>query len=299
MVVWRKKRLGNIAIASIMLLSLSTHYQTQKPTGEEEKSERLACGVTILPQADISHSDPEDPELSWFQSDVPLTSVGIWTDLPNAFPWRHCLQEYNNLLIPLSCDPTLATQTFTLESLNNNTKQFHWKTAQGYCVVPGQVVHEGRYKNSLTFDRYCGCGYWTWTRAGQFRWSEGDQKCVQTFKINTPVELVTCRDLAEDQNLELGRWVETPERRKLTPLSLPAWKARQDNMRDAFLAPERPAMRRVVEEVEMDDLHHQHDKVEEGKRRRAAVFYLDQGSSALAMVRCQALYSLHFIEEMK
>ena len=107
------------------------------------------------------------------------------------------------------------------------------------------------------------------------------------------MEVVTCRDLAEDQNLEVGRWVETPGRSKLTPLSLPAWRSRQENMREAFLAAERPVVRRAVEEVEMDDLLHQNDVVEEkgGRRRRAAVFYLDQGSSALAMVRCQALYS--------
>ena len=185
MAVWRKERLGKLAIASIFLLSLSTHYrysQVQKPT--------RACGGALLNQVDISHSDDkefsEDPEVSMFQSDAPLTNVGIWIDLPNAFPWRHCLQEYNNLLIPLSCDPTLATQAFTLESINNNKKEFHWKTAQGHCVVPVQVIHEGRERNSLTFNRDCGCGYWTWTNAGQFRWSEGDQLCVQTFKINTP-----------------------------------------------------------------------------------------------------------------
>ena len=95
----------------------------------------------------------------------------------------------------------------------------------------------------------------------------------------------TTLDQAEDQNLELGRWLERDGRLRLTPLSVPAWRARQDSMREDILAAERPAVRRAVEEVEMDDLLHQQDKVEEGRRRRAAVFYLDQGSSGLAMVR--------------
>ena len=222
-----------------------------------------------------------------FQSEVPLTSVGIWIDLPNAFPWRLCLQEYNNLLTLLNCVPSLATQLFTIESLNNS-KQFHWKTNKGHCVVPGKVIHEKLEKDVLIVDRGCGKpGYWTWTKAGQFKWSEGCQKCVQSIKINKPLEVVFCRDLAEDQNLELGSWVESEGRSRLTPLNLPAWRARQDSMREAFLAVERPAVRRAVEEVDMDNLLHQYDKVGEKKgrtRRRAAVFYLDIGMD-LAMVR--------------
>ena len=57
-------------------------------------------------------------------------------------------------------------------------------------------------------------------------------------------------------------------------------------MREAFLAAERPGVRRAVEEVELDNLLHQHDRLEEGgRRRRAAVFYLDKVSSGLAMLR--------------
>ena len=58
-------------------------------------------------------------------------------------------------------------------------------------------------------------------------------------------------------------------------------------MREAFLAAERPGVRRAVEEVELDDFLHQHDRLEEGgrRRRRAAVFYLDNLSSGLAMLK--------------
>ena len=58
-------------------------------------------------------------------------------------------------------------------------------------------------------------------------------------------------------------------------------------MREAFLAAERPGVRRAVEEVELDNLLHQHDRLEEGgrRRRRAAVFYLDNLSCELAMLR--------------
>ena len=256
-------------------------YFTKKSENESERVVPTQPAVSPSRAGDVTG----DPEVLLFQSSSPLTSLGIWVDLPNAFPWRFCLQEYNGLLAPLNCDSSLASQLFSLESVNKS-QQFQWKTSQGHCVVPGLVVHEALEKNSLTLDRGCvEPGHWTWTKSGQFRWSEGCEKCVQTFKFNTPVEVVFCRDQAEDQNLELGRWLERDGRKRLTPLSIPAWKGRQDSMRDAFLAAERPAVRKAVEEVEMDDLLHQHDKVEEGRRSRAAVFYLDQGSSGLAMVR--------------
>ena len=31
--------------------------------------------------------------------------VTLWIDLPNIFPWRRCVQEYNNLLTVLDCNP--------------------------------------------------------------------------------------------------------------------------------------------------------------------------------------------------
>ena len=40
--------------------------------------------------------------------------VTIWIDLPNAFPWRYCVQEYNNLFATLNCDKNVADQVFTL-----------------------------------------------------------------------------------------------------------------------------------------------------------------------------------------
>ena len=73
MVGWRRERLGKLAIASIFLLTLSTHYQLQR-TGEEEKL--LSCvKLQHADITDISHIDVEelleDLELPLFQSDSP------------------------------------------------------------------------------------------------------------------------------------------------------------------------------------------------------------------------------------
>ena len=238
-----------------------------------------------LAEKRVSTEPAVELELSLFQSGSPLTKVGIWIDLPNAFPWRFCLQEYNGVIAPLNCDHTVATQLFTLEPLNDR-KEFRWKTNQGHCLVPGKVVHEGLEKESLEVDQGCKkSGHWIWTKFGQFSWSEGCQKCVQSFKWNTPVQVMFCKDNAEDQNMELGRWVKTGEKTKLTPLDPSAWSVRQASMREAFLEAERPGVRRAVEEVDMDNLLHENDKPHPDMRRRAAVFYLDKGSSGMAMVK--------------
>ena len=37
------------------------------------------------------------------KEDAELIPKVLWIDLPNMFPWRHCVQEYNNILTVLSC----------------------------------------------------------------------------------------------------------------------------------------------------------------------------------------------------
>ena len=31
------------------------------------------------------------------------TQVRLWMDISNAFPWRHCIEEYNNIVTLLRC----------------------------------------------------------------------------------------------------------------------------------------------------------------------------------------------------
>ena len=112
--------------------------------------------------------------------------VGIWIDLPNAFPWRHCLQEYNGLLATLSCDHNSKDQRFLISPLasNDTERRFMWKTRDGgKCIVPVSIIHEGVSKQSvkLVNKKECGEGHWVWTEQGQFQWSQGCKKCLQSF----------------------------------------------------------------------------------------------------------------------
>ena len=54
----------------------------------------LISSTTTTTTTTSSTTTKEDPSL------VPKV---LWIDLPNMFPWRHCVQEYNNILTVLSC----------------------------------------------------------------------------------------------------------------------------------------------------------------------------------------------------
>ena len=49
---------------------------------------------------------PSDGQEEGAEADLISSSsqVRLWMDIPNAFPWRHCLQEYNNIITLLTCE---------------------------------------------------------------------------------------------------------------------------------------------------------------------------------------------------
>ena len=46
------------------------------------------------------------PLMSWMPSS---TQVRLWMEIPNAFPWRYCIQEYNGVLTLLDCNQVQYT----------------------------------------------------------------------------------------------------------------------------------------------------------------------------------------------
>jgi len=238
-----------------------------------------------------------------FTDEIPLTNsttpVWFWIDIPNAFPWRHCLQEYNNILTPLHCEEKIETQKFLLEALdstgseNNFGHGFYWKTVKGLYIVPGRAVHEGVMKDTLvlneTIDRE---DYWTWTAEGQVQWSKGCKKCVTSVKENTPVTFTFCKQFAEDQNVEIGKYQEKAGVQVLSPLNAEKWKARQETMRNEFLKTDKVTVINALNEIDQDDLIHAGGF--RGDDRRAAVFYVDKGKGAIANVKWW-IYTWKFI----
>ena len=219
-------------------------------------------------------TEPE-PEL-WLTNSTPVT---IWMDLPNAFPWRNCLQEYNGVIVPTDCRQ--QSKSFVIDPVRSSEEErrFVWRTSSGKCVSPNNK------KVSVT--KCGGEGSWVWTVSGQFQWREsaGDcvqcRKCVTSLKAGAALQLNFCQDLAEDQNLELGTW----QGDTLAPLDEQEWRRRQEKMRDTILAKEKKVVSKALEDVDVDNSLHEFDKTEARERRRAAVFYLDKGAGGVTMAK--------------
>ena len=96
--------------------------------------------------------------------------------------------------------------------------------------------------------------------------------------------------------MEFGVWKNQSDgsEAKLTPLDIKSWEKRQKDLRLNFMESELVGVRKAVEEVDIDDLLHEFDSKDPEKRRRAAVFYVDQGDKGLDMVRWW-IYTWRFI----
>ena len=262
-------------LKSLIINSLNNSHLMGRDSPPPPITERL---VEIKPE-------PEPESDLWLTNS---TTVTIWMDLPNAFPWRNCLQEYNGVIVPTDCRQ--QNKQFVIEpltgSLSSEERRFVWRTSSGKCVEPsGRKVSEVK------------CGGkeveagWVWTVSGQFQWQGGAggceecRKCVTSSKAGAALELKFCQDLAEDQNLELGTWRHyQPSGLTLVPLDEAEWRSRQERMRDNILATEKKVVTKAVEEVDIDNSLHEFDKKGAEGRRRAAVFYLDKGKGGITMV---------------
>ena len=80
------------------------------------------------------------------------------------------------------------------------------------------------------------------------QWSEDCRKCVQSHRWNFPLEYQPCVDQAEDQNLEVGRWLELSNgTNTLQPVLPAAWQHRQAAMRKTILGRRDPPRHPTVE----------------------------------------------------
>ena len=52
-----------------------------------------------------NYEEGKEAELSLALSS---SAVILWMDIPNAFPWRHCLEGYNDIISLLSCQKVLT-----------------------------------------------------------------------------------------------------------------------------------------------------------------------------------------------
>ena len=93
----RRKVAKYLAICVILLVLVRLQFQDDHP-------------MTML----YKYVEPADPayEVGGREAELSLvlsaSAVTLWMDVPNAFPWRHCLQVYNNVIAVLSCEKVTA-----------------------------------------------------------------------------------------------------------------------------------------------------------------------------------------------
>ena len=86
-----------VAICVILLVLVRLKLQDDHP---------MAMLYNYVEPADPDHEGMDrEAELSLVMS---ASAVTLWMDVPNAFPWRHCLQGYNNIISVLSCEKVAA-----------------------------------------------------------------------------------------------------------------------------------------------------------------------------------------------
>ena len=176
----------------------------QDRVGNTGANNEISVDYRVLFKEYFNRNTPEesiDEESRLFKTQAEI-EVSIFIDVPNAFPWRYCIQEYAGLLATLNCDHKTKEQKFTIVPLLTNDSssrtQFHLKNHAGHCLIPGTVVHEGVEKMSVkTVKDAENCdgvdGHWIWSEQGQLKWSKGCSKCVQSYKFNTPVQFDFCQ----------------------------------------------------------------------------------------------------------
>ena len=185
----------------------------------------------------------------------------------------------------MECSRGSSSQSFQLEEVVGRERGFRWQTKAGRCV-------EGGPEGVAVRAGHCGEGWWQWGTGGGFRWEGGPgncTRCLTALDRNKPVSLAFCRAESEDQAVEVGRWRagEQPgDELLLHPLDQADWAARQSSLRSRLLAAATPGLTAALAELQHAELLHSADPaVTPHSGRRAAVFYLDRGTSGLANLR--------------
>ena len=93
------------------------------------------------------------------------TKVRIWIDIPNAFPWRHCLMKWNHGVDTVSCEfnnkDLTKLQTFHVKLHKSDKSKFYLMIDDKlYCVVPATTRNTLRsFRNNPECEED---EYWRW-----------------------------------------------------------------------------------------------------------------------------------------
>jgi hypothetical protein len=198
--------------------------------------------------------------------------------VPNAFPWRKCLHEYEGLATTHDCDfdPLgLEKQSLVLTPLPGSS-EFQLQLAADRQCLEGEA-------GAAVFRACSPAGRWGWSRDGLLEWSGGG--CLASTGGQVPAVLVPCNNTFDDQIVEVGvvRPADGAAETELVPFDLELWRERAEARRASELELAGAEVAHVLQEVGQLNQSGSLGRVE--GTRRAVVFYVDRGSGFLDSLR--------------
>ena len=137
------------------------NFSIEEIDSEEEIVDHMNIEV-METKHKMNMTEPPNGEFYRFSED---TKVRIWIDIPNAFPWRHCLMKWNHGVDTVSCEfnnkDLIKLQTFHVKLHKSDKSKFYLMIDDKlYCVVPATTRNTLRsFRNNPECEED---EYWRW-----------------------------------------------------------------------------------------------------------------------------------------
>jgi len=213
------------------------------------------------------------------------TRAILWIDVPNSFPWRKCLHEYNGMVYTYSCSLTSHKQILTVKTVNEgDDSRFILVLGSGdgaHCIEPDTIQDVGGGKVVRVLQNCSDSGFWRWSFDALLEWSGGG--CLASLNGQDRTIVAPCDKNYDDQIVEFGVVHNVDNKKELGPIDLELWKARMDRTRQAEMKLAKIEVDKVLKEI--DEYNRTGAFEKELGTRRAVVFYVDTGRRFLAYLK--------------
>jgi len=212
------------------------------------------------------------------------SKVILWIDVPNSFPWRKCLHEYNGMMFTYSCTLTSHKQILTVQRVKDEDgTRFRLLLGGGdtaQCIEPFKDQSDDRKVVRVLHD--CSeSGFWRWSSDALLEWSGGG--CLASLNGQDKTIVVPCDKSYDDQIVEFGVVNTINEKQQLGPININLWTERMARTRQEEMKLAKIEVDKVLKEIAQYNKTGAFEK--EVGSRRAVVFYVDKGSGFLAYLK--------------
>eukprot|EP00092_Neocalanus_flemingeri_P005814 GFUD01006258.1.p1 GENE.GFUD01006258.1~~GFUD01006258.1.p1 ORF type:complete len:628 (-),score=188.16 GFUD01006258.1:577-2460(-) len=214
------------------------------------------------------------------------SNIRMWIDVPNSFPWRKCLHEYNGMVFTYACALTkrgdISKQSLIVKTVENgDSTRFRLLLGSGSsskCVEPETQPRQGDERIVRVLSDCTDSGVWRWSYDALLEWSGGG--CLASLNGQDRTVLAPCDKKNDDQIVEVGVATTELNETKISPIDMELWKERMDRTRQEEMKLAKVEVDKVLNEIAEYNRTGAFEK--DTGTRRAVVFYVDKGSGFLA-----------------